>query len=175
MGDFRAQLATVRTGERHFIEMIEKYGRNAVVQGIAAIMDQSEAVTRERIRSIPDGEYDAESFMDDDGISVGQRVPIRVKVTVHGDSITMDLTDVSKQVGGFYNSGETSGRSCCQVAFKCLTSALDYPINDGQFRALNIILPPGRMAMSRAVLKFVRQASLFEQATRPWLAVQDLG
>ena len=33
----------------------------------------------------------------------------------------------------------------------------------------------GRLAMSRAVLKFVRQASLFEQATRPWLAVQDLG
>ena len=30
-------------------------------------------------------------------------------------------------------------------------------------------------AMSRAVLKFARQASLFEQATRPWLAVQDLG
>jgi len=31
------------------------------------------------------------------------------------------------------------------------------------------------LAMSRAVLKFARQASLFEQATRPWLAVQDLG
>jgi len=56
----------------------------------------------------------------------------------------VDLTDVSKQVAGFYNSGETAGRSCCQVAFKCLTSALDLPINDGQFRALDIVLPPGR-------------------------------
>ena len=57
----------------------------------------------------------------------------------------VDLTDVSKQVAGFYNSGETAGRSCCQVAFKCLTSALDLPINDGQFRALDIVLPPGRV------------------------------
>ena len=57
----------------------------------------------------------------------------------------VDLTEVSKQVAGFYNSGETAGRSCCQVAFKCLTSALDLPINDGQFRALEIVLPPGRV------------------------------
>ena len=31
------------------------------------------------------------------------------------------------------------------MAFKCLTSALDLPINDGQFRALDIVLPPGRV------------------------------
>ena len=74
-----------------------------------------------------------------------QRVPIRVRVVVKGDQMTVDLTDVSKQVAGFYNSGETAGRSCCQVAFKCLTSALDLPINDGQFRALEIVLPPGRV------------------------------
>src|SRR2546430_14395479 len=58
----------------------------------------------------------------------------------------VDLTDVAKQVAGFYNSGETAGRSCCQVAFKCLTSPLDLPINDGEFRALEIALPPGRAA-----------------------------
>src|SRR6187397_2605452 len=44
MGDFRAQLAAVKTGERRFMEMIGKYGRDEVVGGIAAIMDQSEAV-----------------------------------------------------------------------------------------------------------------------------------
>src|SRR6185295_11012989 len=107
MGDFRAQIAAVRTGERRFLEMIGKYG--------------------------------------DDGVRIGERVPIRVRVEVTGDRMKVDLTDVSKQVAGFYNSGETAGRSCCQVAFKCLTSALDLPINDGQFRALDIVLPPGRV------------------------------
>ena len=65
-------------------------------------MDQSEAVARERVRAMPDGVYEAESFMDDDGINVGQRVPISVKVTVAGDRMTVDLTGVSKQVAGFY-------------------------------------------------------------------------
>ena len=60
--------------------------------------------------------------MDDDGVDIGKRIPIRVKVMVAGDQMTVDLTDVAKQVTGFYNSGDTAGRSCCQVAFKCLTS-----------------------------------------------------
>jgi N-methylhydantoinase B len=80
MGDFRAQIAAVKTGEKRFLEMIEKYGRDDVLGAIDLIMDQSEAITRERVRLIPDGVYEAESFMDDDGISVGQRVPIRVRV-----------------------------------------------------------------------------------------------
>src|SRR6185437_795203 len=145
MCDFRAQIAAVRTGERRFLEMIGKYGRDAVLGGIEAIMDHSEARARARVSEIPDGVYEAESFMDDDGVDIGQRVPIKVRVTVKGDRMKVDLTDVSKQVAGFYNSGETAGRSCCQVAFKCLTSALDLPINDGQFRALDIVLPPGRV------------------------------
>ena len=145
MGDFRAQVAAVKTGERRFLEMIQKYGRDAVLGGIEAIMDHSEAATRARVREIPDGVYEAESFMDDDGIRLGERVPIRVRVEIAGERMKVDLTDVAKQVAGFYNSGETAGRSCCQVAFKCLTSPLDLPINDGQFRALEIVLPPGRV------------------------------
>jgi N-methylhydantoinase B len=76
-------------------------------------------------------------------------VPIRVRVTIAGDRMTVDLSDVSPQVQGFYNSGQTAGRSCCQVAFKCLTSALDLPINDGAFRALDIVLPPGRVVSAQ--------------------------
>ena len=68
MGDFRAQIAAVKTGERRFLEMLRKYGRDAVVGGIEAIMDHSEAMTRARVAEIPDGVYEAESFMDDDGV-----------------------------------------------------------------------------------------------------------
>lgn len=168
MGDFRAQIAAVKTGERHFLDMIAKYGRDDVLNGIEAIMDQSEAIIRERVRQIPDGVYEAESFMDDDGISVGQRVPIRVRVEVAGDRMKIDLTDVSKQVSGFYNSGETAGRSCCQVAFKCLTSALDLPINDGQFRALDIVLPPGR------VVSAVKPAAMRMWMTYPMTVIDTI-
>jgi N-methylhydantoinase B len=168
MGDFRAQVAAVKTGEKRFMEMMRKYGRDDVLAAIDAIMDQSETITRERVRAMPDGVYEAESFMDDDGVSVGVRIPIRVRVEVKGDRMTVDLSEVSKQVGGFYNSGATAGLSCCQVAFKCLTSALDMPINEGQFRALDVILPPGR------VVSAVKPAAMRMWMTYPMTVVDTI-
>ena len=145
MGDLRAQVTAVKTGERRFLELIERYGRDAVLSAIAAIMDHADKAARARTRSIPDGVYEAESFMDDDGIEIGKPIPIRVKVEVKGDAMVVDLTEVSKQVRGFYNSGVTTGHACAQVAYKCLTSPTDYPINDGSFRSLTAIVPPGRV------------------------------
>ena len=145
MGDLRAQVTAVKTGERRFLQLIERYGRDEVLGSIAAIMDHAEAMARARTRTIPDGVYEAESYMDDDGIEVGKPVPIKVRVVVKGDEMTVDLTDVSKQVRGFYNSGITTGHACAQVAYKCLTSPTDYPINDGSFRSLKVIVPPGRI------------------------------
>jgi N-methylhydantoinase B len=144
-GDLRAQVTAVKTGERGFLALIARYGRAEVQAAIAAIMDRSEAAARARTRSIPDGVYEAESFMDDDGISIGKPIPIKVRVTVKGDGMTVDLTEVSRQVRGFYNSSVTTGHACAQVAYKCLTSPTDYPINDGSFRSLNVIVPPGRV------------------------------
>jgi N-methylhydantoinase B len=145
MGDLRAQVTAVKTGERRFLELVERYGREPVLDGIAAIMDHCDKSARARTRTIPDGVYQAESYMDDDGIDIGRPVPIRVKVEVKGDQMVVDLTEVAKQVRGFYNSGVTTGHACAQVAYKCLTSPTDYPINDGSFRSLTSIVPPGRV------------------------------
>ena len=145
IGDLRAQVTAVKTGERRFLQLIARYGREQVGAAIAAIMDRSETAARARTKSIPDGVYEAESFMDDDGISVGKPIPIRVRVEVKGEEMTIDLTEVSAQVRGFFNSGITTGHACAQVAYKCLTSPTDYPINDGSFRSLTAIVPPGRV------------------------------
>ena len=97
------------------------------------------------MRQIPDGVYEAESFMDDDGVNIGKHIPIRVRVVVEDDEMTVDLSGVSPQVAGPYNSGATAGRSASEVAFKFLTTPLLLPINEGSFRPLKIILPPGRV------------------------------
>lgn len=145
MGDFRAQIAAVKTGERRYLELLKKFELQAVDLSIQEIFKQSEASVREVVKVIPDGEYAAESFMDDDGVELGKKIPIRVKVTVRGDQMTIDLSDVSNQVRGFYNSGEAAGIACAQVAFKCLTAANELPINDGCFKALEVILPQGKV------------------------------
>ena len=145
MGDFRAQIASIKTGERRMLQLLERYGREAVLGSVQWLMDASERVARESVAAIPDGTYEAEAFMDDDGVRRGVPVPIKVRVRVAGEQMTIDLSEVSPQVQGYYNSGITAGRSACQVAFKCLTSPLLLPINDGSFRPLEIILPPGRV------------------------------
>jgi len=143
MGDLRAQIAAVKTGERRVHEMIGRFGPEAFVSCANAILAQSEAAARARLREIPNGVYEAESFMDDDGVDIGKRIRIHVKVTVEDETMTIDLSGVGPQVKGFYNSGRSSGLSTAQFAFKSLTSAGDYPINDGCFRPLSIILPEG--------------------------------
>ena len=145
MGDLRAQITAVKTGERLFLDLVGRYGRDAVLGSIAVIMDQSEKAARARTLTIPDGVYEAESFMDDDGVDINQRIPIRVRVIVEGEEVTIDLSEVSKQVTGFYNSGITTAYACSQVAYKCITSPTDYPINDGSFRSLKTVVTPGKI------------------------------
>ena len=168
MGDLRAQITAVKSGERRYTELLERYGREAVLAAIARIMDQSERSARARTRSIPDGTWEAESFMDDDGISVGRRVPIKVRVTKKGDRMTIDLTGVSPQVSGFYNSGPSTGISCAQVAYKCLTSPTDYPITEGSFRALDVIVPAG------TVVSAVKPAAMRWWMTYPMTIVDTI-
>ena len=116
MGDLRAQVTAVKTGERRFLELVERYGREGVLGAIAAIMDHADKSARSRTRSIPDGVYRAESYMDDDGVDIGRPVPIRVRVEVKGDRMVVDLTEVAAQVRGFELPlrllDATSGWSC---------------------------------------------------------------
>lgn len=145
MGDMRAQLASIRTGERRVLHLLQRYGNQAFKDSIGLVFEQSEKLARAAVRQIPDGVYEAESFMDDDGVNIGKHIPIKVRVEVAGEKMTIDLSGVSPQVAGFYNSGITAGRSAAEVVFKCITTPLLLPINDGSFRPLTIILPPGRV------------------------------
>ena len=168
MGDLRAQVTAVKTGERRFLELLERYGREDVLVAIRNLMDQSERAARARTRSIPDGEYSAESYMDDDGVDIGKRVPIRVRVLVERGEMTIDLSEVGRQVAGFYNSGATTGVACAQVAYKCLTSPTDYPINEGSFRPLKVKLAPG------TVVSAVRPAAMRWWMTFPMTVVDTV-
>lgn len=168
MGDLRAQITAVTTGERRFGELLKRYGRLETLAAIRNIMEQSERAARARTREIPDGVYEATSFMDDDGVDVGKRIPIKVKVTVSGEDMTIDLTEVSRQVRGFYNSGETTGYACAQVAYKCVTSPTDYPINEGSFRSLNVVLAPG------TVVSAVKPAAMRWWMTFPMTIVDTI-
>src|SRR5258706_12554386 len=106
--------------------------------------------------------------MDDDGLEIGKPIPIKVRVIKQGDEITIDLAGMSSQVRGFFNSGPSTGYSCAQVAYKCLTSPTDYPINEGSFRSLKVIVPEG------TVVSAVKPAAMRWWMTFPMTVVDTV-
>jgi N-methylhydantoinase B len=143
LGDLRAQLAACRLGERRLTELFQRYGTDTIRACIEEMWNQSEKLARVAVAAIPDGEYNAESFLDNDGQDLDKPVTVRVKVRVHGDEMTVDFSEVADQVKGPINCGPSGGIAAARVAFKALTLP-SHPVDEGCFRPLKVILPPGK-------------------------------
>lgn len=167
MGDLRAQIAAVRTGERRFNRLLERYGRDTISGSMSFIMERSAERARAAVIEIPDGHYEAECFMDGDGV-IDQPIPIHVAVEVDGDQMVVDMSGISPQVEGFYNSGRTAGLSAAQVAFTCLIDPLGRPINDGTYVPLEVRLP------DRRVVSAVKPAAMRWWMTIPMTVVDTI-
>jgi len=148
LGDLRAQIACCRTGEERLEEICRKYGGAVFLEAVQTIWNQTDKLVRESVRAVPDGVYEASSFLDDDGRDFTKTIPIKVKVEVRGDELTIDFSEVSDQVPGFINCGSSGGMAAARVAFKALTSP-QREVNEGSFRALKVILPPGKLLSAR--------------------------
>ena len=84
VADIEAQVASARLGAKRFVELIEKYGEDMVFGAANQLMDYSERLMRQRIAEIPDGDYVAEGWLDDDGRNRDQRLKVKVTVRVRG-------------------------------------------------------------------------------------------
>ena len=144
LGDIAAQLAGCLSGRDLVAELAGKYGVATFERATALILDQSEAAARALIRSMPDGVYTHETFLDNDRAGE-EPLPIRVKVIVDGDEMTIDYSDIAGQVKGPINSGWFGGgQTTARVAFKYLMGAGEMA-NEGTFRPLKLKLPPGKI------------------------------
>ena len=149
MGDIAAQLAGCLLGRDLTAELADKYGAATFGRAVALILDQSEAAARAFIAAMPDGVYTAETFLDNDR-SGDEPLPIRVKVIVQGDEMTVDYSDMAGQVKGPINSGYFGGgQTTARVAFKYLLGAGEMA-NEGTFRPLRLVLPPGKILSAEA-------------------------
>jgi N-methylhydantoinase B len=144
LGDIAAQLAGCLYGRDLVAELIGKYGIATFERAVEIILDQSEAAARSLIRSMPDGVYTHETFLDNDR-NGDEPLPIRVKVIVAGDEMTVDYSGIADQVKGPINSGWFGGgQTTARVAFKYLMGAHEMA-NEGTFRPLKLVLPPGKI------------------------------
>jgi N-methylhydantoinase B len=112
LGDIASQLAGCFMGRDLTAKLVEKYGLDAVRAAVTLFWAQTEGVARDAIRAIPDGEYRASAFLDDDGITLGEPIPIEIAVRVTGDEIEIDFTDIADQLPGPINAGFNGGAAC---------------------------------------------------------------
>jgi N-methylhydantoinase B len=141
IGDMYAQAASVRIADRRFRDLCDKYGVDVVLAGIDSLMDHSEQLIRQELKSIPPGVYEAVDYIDDDGIG-DESFKVQVKVTVAEDTIVFDFTGSHPQVLGPVNAAMTGLQSAARAILLALTDP-SVPANDGCFRALEVVCPDG--------------------------------
>ena len=140
-------------------QICRKYGGTGFQEAVEVIWNQTDKLVREAVRAIPDGVYEASSFLDDDGRDFTKTLPIKVRVSVRGDELTIDFSEVCDQVPGFINCGASGGMAAARVAFKALTSPRR-EVNEGSFRALKVILPPGKLLSASGPRRSAAESSL---------------
>ena len=149
LGDLRAQIAACRVGDRGLAQLVSRYGLDVFSQCVRSIWDQSEALAREQVARIKSGKYVAEALFDSDGVDLNRPVPLKVKIEVAGGEMTIDFSEISDQVPGSINSGESGAVAAARVAFKSLVSPFS-PIDEGCFRPLKVVIPAGKILSADA-------------------------
>jgi N-methylhydantoinase B/oxoprolinase/acetone carboxylase alpha subunit len=148
LGDLQSQLASLEVGAASIRRLADRYGADGLLEATARILDMSEAAMRAAIRAMPDGRYEFEDFLDDDGVS-GEPVRLHAVLTVQGDEIAVDLTGCADQQRGPINC--TPAMSNCAVYYSII-AATDgaMPANAGCYRPIRITHRDGSVTACRA-------------------------
>ena len=140
-GDLGAQVAACSVGERALQAMAERYGIERLAGLMDGLIDYTEVLMRREISSWPDGTAAFTDYMDSDGIE-SRDVAIRVKVTIEGDEVEVDLSDSDPMVRGSLNATRSF---IMATAYHCVmsASASEFPNTAGAFRPVRIVTRPG--------------------------------
>jgi N-methylhydantoinase B len=138
-GDLLAQIGANRVGLRRLEEILENSGRSRFEGHVAELLAYSEARVRALIRLVPEGRWNAEDHLDDDGWDPTP-VPIRVTVIREGDDLVIDFSGSAPQTTGNVNAVEAVTRSAVLYVL-CALAGQELPINAGCLRPIRFLLP----------------------------------
>lgn len=165
-GDLGAQMAACQTGAQRLKEICDRYGLTRAKQAAAALLVYSEQMMCAFLRAIPLGRYQAEDFLDDDGVD---NKPVRIAVTINVKAsspmrkavrratsqgqisppqVAIDFTGSDPQVQGAINAVEAITYSACFYVFRCLLRD-DVPATSGLMRPIRVIAPSGTVVNAK--------------------------
>jgi N-methylhydantoinase B len=140
-GDLEAQIASCRVGARRYKALCEKYGSKTIRESMEWVFDGAEEMVRSKIAQWPNGSYEAECYMDHDGVELDKPRLIRMTVSIREDSILVDLEGSSETTKGPVNCPLVATKAGIGIAFLSLTVPSE-EINEGHLRPLEVVAPP---------------------------------
>lgn len=143
IGDFHAQYAALRVGERELRGVWSRFGLDLVETCVERVVEHGEQAARRAVAALPDGTWTAEDWLDDDGLTE-EPLLMKVTVTIDGEEMTVDYNGSSPQVPGPVNVPFGATESMAKTAFKALTTP-DEPSNAGHYAPLTVIADPGTL------------------------------
>ena len=148
-GDLAAQIGACRVGENRLLQLVERYGVERLRVLGQELLDYSERLVRAELRTLPSGTYEAEDFLDDDGVG-DERVRISVKISIDADegAMAIDFAGTSQQVAGSVNAVRAITLSACFYVLRCLLGE-EAPATAGILRPLTLTTEAGSVVDAR--------------------------
>jgi N-methylhydantoinase B len=146
-GDLMAQVAACRLGERRLQEMLEKYGNSKTGFYLEALEQYSARLMRKALEQIPDGIYQAEDYLDDDGFSP-RPVRLRVHITIKGATAVVDFDGTAPACRGNINAVLAITTSAVFYVFRCLLGE-DVPACAGLMAPITVRAREGSLVNAR--------------------------
>jgi N-methylhydantoinase B len=140
-GDFDPQIGSLKTGASRLLEIIERRGERETAEYASQLINYSARLMRYTIAAIPDGSYEAEDALDDDGVE-DRLVPIKVRVTIKGERAVVNFNGSAPQVTGPINAVEAITVSAVSYVFRCLIAG-EVPASAGLMAPIEVIAPRG--------------------------------
>ncbi len=140
-GDLSAQITANRVGIKRLLEVIEEFGIERIKELSESLIAYGEKLMKSVIRRIPEGVYEFEDFMEDDGFG-NENIKIKVKIKVEKEKVIVDFSESSPQTDGVINAVRSITVSAVYYVFRCLMPE-DAPTNEGCFKPIEIITKKG--------------------------------
>ena len=147
-GDLDAQIGACRVGEQRMMQLVAKYGLEKLREWTEELLDYSERLVRAELKAMPDGEYCAEDWLDNDGVTEEpRRIAVRMRLDPVSGTMDVDFAG-SSQVAGSVNAVRAIVVSACFYVLRCLL-ADDAPATEGILRPLTLHTPEGSIVDAR--------------------------
>lgn len=140
LGDIHAMMASCTVAGRCLVEFMDEVGMESIGELASAIHRHSETGMRQRIESIPDGDYRYAFEID----GYGEPLKIACELRVRGSDITVDYTGSSKQINRGINCPLVYTNAYTVYPLKCALHP-EAANNEGLLRPFKVVAPPGSL------------------------------